>query len=95
MKRSRRSFAPAFKAKVALEVAREESTVTEFSGKYGVHANQIRAWKEQLLEGAVELFGSGIERQRDQEDVVKDLHTKTVDRGTRHFWLARSGAERL
>ena len=84
VKKSRRNHAPSFKAKVALEAAREESTVTELSRKYGVHVNQVRAWKEQLLAGAVELFASGGEVQRDQEDVVKDLHAKigelTVER---------------
>jgi transposase len=84
VKKTRRNHAPAFKAKVALEAAREESTVTEISRKYGVHVNQVRAWKEQLLGGAVELFASGVERQRDQEDVVRDLHAKigelTVER---------------
>ena len=37
-----------------------------------------------MLAGAVELFASGGEVQRDQEDVVKDLHAKigelTVER---------------
>ena len=38
MKKSRRNHAPAFKAKVALEAAREECTVTGISRKHGVHA---------------------------------------------------------
>lgn len=84
MKKTRRNHAPAFKAKVALEAARDEATVTELSRKYGVHVNQIRAWKEQLLAGAVGLFGSGAEVQRDQDELVKDLHAKigelTVER---------------
>jgi len=85
MKKSRRNHAPSFKAKVALEAAREEGTITEISRKYGVHANQVRSWKEQLLDGAVELFASGNERQRDQEDVVKDLHAKIGLCAERHY----------
>lgn len=84
MKKTRRNHAPAFKAKVALEAAREEATITELSRKYALHTNQIRAWKEQLLSGAVGLFASGVEVQRDQDDLVKDLHAKigelTVER---------------
>ena len=49
MKGSRRNYAPAFKAKVALEAAREESTVTELSRKYGVHANQVRGWSPEQI----------------------------------------------
>lgn len=84
VKKTRRNHAPAFKAKVALEAAREEATITELSRKYALHTNQIRAWKEQLLSGAVGLFASGVEVQRDQDDLVKDLHAKigelTVER---------------
>ncbi len=43
MKKTRRNHAPAFKAKIALEAAREEGTVAEISRKYGVDVNQVRA----------------------------------------------------
>ena len=76
VRKERRNHSPQFKAKVALEAAKEERTVTELSRQYGVHANQIRAWKKQLLEGAVEVFASGVEQQRDQDAVVQELHAK-------------------
>ena len=84
VKKNRRNHAPAFKAKIALEAAKDERTITELSRDYGVHANQIRTWKRQLLDGAVDLFESGSEKRRDQDAVVKDLHAKigelTVER---------------
>ena len=84
MKKNRRNHAPAFKAKVALEAAKDERTIAELSREYGVHVNQIRAWKRQLLDGAVDVFESGSEKRRDQDEVVKDLHAKigelTVER---------------
>ena len=46
----------AFKAKVALEALREESSLQELAKKYEVHPNQISQWKRQLLDGAVDLF---------------------------------------
>ena len=49
MKRKRRNHSPEFKAKVALEAAREEKTIAELAREYGVHANQVGAWKRQLL----------------------------------------------
>jgi len=84
VKKTRRNHGPEFKAKVALEAAREEVTIAELSRKYGLHANQIRAWKEQLLAGAAGLFASGVDAPRDQEEIVRDLHAKigelTVER---------------
>ena len=90
MKKSRRNHAPAFKAKVALEAAREESSITELSRKHGVHVNQIGAWKRQLLGNASDLFASGVEQQRDQEAFVKDLHAKIGELTVERDFLARA-----
>ena len=58
--------------------------MTELSRKHCVHANQIRAWKDQLLAGATGLFASGTEMTRDQDQLVRDFHAKiselTVER---------------
>jgi transposase-like protein len=89
VKKTRRNHAPAFKAKVALEAAREEATITELSRKYGLHTNQIRAWKEQLLAGAATLFASGVEQLRDQDDLVKDLHAKIGELTVERDFLSR------
>ena len=48
-----------FKAKVALAAVREDSTVTELSSRFGVHASQIHAWKKTVLDGVGSLFARG------------------------------------
>jgi len=40
-RRSRRNHLPAFKAKVALEVAKEEMTISELAQKYDISPSQI------------------------------------------------------
>ena len=50
-RRPRRNHSPAFKAKVALAAIRDEQTLVELSQQFDVHANQIKQWKDQLLEG--------------------------------------------
>ncbi len=57
-RRPRRNHSPAFKAKVALAAIRgEQKTLVELSQPLDVHANQIKQWKDQLLEGATGVFG--------------------------------------
>jgi transposase len=57
--RTRRTHAPAFKAKVALAAIKGEKTLAELAQQYDVHPNQITAWKGLLVEAAAGLFGSG------------------------------------
>lgn len=56
MGKKRQTFSKDFKAKVALEALREESTVQEISVKYGVHPNQISKWKAQAIAGLADIF---------------------------------------
>lgn len=56
MRRKRRNHSPAFKAKVALEAAKEEKTLAELAQHYELHVNQISTWKQELLDGMSRLF---------------------------------------
>ena len=76
MKRKYRNHTAAFKARVAIEAAKEEKTTAELVQEYGVHASQIAAWKKQLLEGATDLFESKTDKRKDKEVEVKDLQAK-------------------
>jgi transposase len=76
-RRPRRNHSPAFKAKVALAAIRGEQTLVELSQQFDVHANQIKQWKDQLLEGATGVFGDETKAEPAGPTVdVKTLHAK-------------------
>lgn len=78
-KRTRRNFSALFKAKVALEALREQSTLSELASKYDLHPNQISEWKKQLLSGSEQVFESGHKAEKaESEDKEKDELYKVV-----------------
>jgi hypothetical protein len=52
----RQQYEAAFKAKVALEAVKGEKTVAQIASEFGVHPNQVRKCKDQLLSILPELF---------------------------------------
>jgi transposase len=69
-KQQRRKLSAQFKAMVALEALREESTTAALCLKHNVHPNQITQWKQQLIEHAASAFRGGSETAAAQIDVV-------------------------
>lgn len=72
MKRQRRNFPAKFKAKVALEAAKESQTLAELSAKHEVHANMISTWKKTLSDRAEELFETQRGRRGEAEGELTD-----------------------
>jgi transposase len=83
-KRTRRTHAAGFKAKVALAAIKGEKTLAELAQQYDVHPNQITAWKAHLVEAASGLFGSAGSAGAASDTVptieVKTLHAKIGER---------------
>ena len=92
MARKRRSFSPAFKAKVALAAARGDKTTAELASKFSVHTSQVTSWKKQLLSGAAELFADG--RRKEEETAQEEELFEQIGRLKMEVeWLKKKSAE--
>jgi transposase len=94
-RRARRNHTPAFKAKVALAAVKGEKTLSELAQQFDVHANQIKQWKDQLLEGAAGVFGNEAKAEAAPTVDVKTLHAKigelTLEKDFLEGALAKTG----
>ena len=63
MRRPRRNHSSTFKAKVAIAAVKGDKTLAELAEQYDVHANQITQWKTQLLDGALGVIQTPVEKR--------------------------------
>ena len=75
-RRPRRNHSPAFKAKVAVAAIKGAKTLIELAQDFDVHPNQIKQWRDQLLEGETGVFGSAPKAEAEPMVDVKTLHAK-------------------
>ena len=74
----RRNHSPAFKAKVAVAAIKGEKTMIELSQDFDVHQNQIKQWRDQLLEGATGVFGEAPKAEPEPGDPV-DITVRDIE----------------
>lgn len=90
-KRPRRNHSPVFKAKVAVAAIKGEKTLIELAQDFDVHPNQIKQWRDQLLEGATGVFRQATKPDPDPVIDVKTLHAKIGELTLENdFWPALS-----
>lgn len=90
-KNKRKRYAAEFKAKVALEALKGESTVHELSSRFGVHPNMISQWKRQAIEGMADSFKGKSERNDAlNEEQTKELHAKIGQLTVERDFLAKA-----
>ena len=93
MTKKRRVFSAAFKAKLALAAARGDKTTAELAAKFSVHANQVSAWKKQLLDGAAELFADGRHRKDQASPDEDELYGQIGRLKVEVEWLKKKAAQ--
>jgi len=71
----RKGHDTALKARVALEALKGEKTLAQLSSEFGVHAHQIRQWRQKLLEELTSLFPDRRKKKEmEGEELISELY---------------------
>jgi putative transposase len=90
---TRKRHSASFKARVALEAAKQTRTVAELAKAYQVHPVPISQWKERILDGAESLFRDGRRREREEGQALQaELYERIGRLNTEVEWLKESVA---
>jgi putative transposase len=92
LKDMKKSYKPEFKAKVVLEILREELTISQISSKYEVHPNQIARWKKAVMEGIPELLEDKRRKDVKEEEyqaLLQELYAQIGELTTKLNWIKK------
>lgn len=85
---ARKRHSAEFKAKVALDAAKEIKTLNELASQYEVHSVQISQWKKQLLENIAGVFSvqkKNVNHAKKFDELYRQIGEVTVERD----WLKK------
>jgi len=87
---TRKRYAAAFKARVALEAIKGNRTIAEIASDTGVHPNQIHKWRKQALDELSGIFSGGRQkREKDTEELESELYKQIGQLKVELDWLKK------
>jgi transposase-like protein len=90
MTSKRKRHSAEFKAKVALEAAKEVKTLNELGTQYNVHPAQISQWKAKLLDEIATIFlSSSAKNTAEPTKKIDDLHRLIGEVTVERDWLKK------
>jgi len=89
----RKTYSPELKARVVLELLREEKTPAQISSETGVHVNVLQQWKRTALEALPKVFerkNLEIDELRKASEKKEEELYKEIGKLTTHLeWLKK------
>jgi transposase len=89
MKRKRKQYSGAFKAKIGLEALIGMKTTAQIARENQVHPLLVGQWKGVLRERMPELFERGQQAPEDSEKLIAQLHQKIGQQAVDLDWLKK------
>ena len=93
MKRKRKQYSGAFKAKVGLEALIGIKTTTQIARENEVHPLLVGQWKATIRERLHELFERGNQAPEDSEKMIAQLHQKIGQLTVDLDWLKKKSKQ--
>ncbi|AIQ11225.1 transposase [Paenibacillus durus] len=93
MPTSRRTFTPEEKARIVLEILREEKSISQLASEEGIHPNVLNRWKNEATQNLAQLFvddRKGITKmKKEYEQQIEDLYAEVGKLTTQLSWLKK------
>jgi transposase len=75
MTKKRSYFTASKKSKIAVLAVEGKLTQAQITSEYGVHATQVKAWKQTALKSIDDVFSGAHEKEKKaQEELVNELY---------------------
>jgi len=95
----RKTHSGAFKAKVVLEILKEEKAISQISSEYGIHPNQLGKWKKEAVNRLAEILEDGRRKGDKEKDALKEqiqgLYAEIGELTTKLNWLKKKSGLKL
>lgn len=95
----RKTYSGTQKAKIVLEMLREERTVTQIASEYGIHPTQLHKWKATALQGLSNMLEDGRKKgdlaEAEYKRQIEELYTQIGRLTTQVEWLKKKSGLRL
>lgn len=86
----RKNYTGKFKAKVVVDVIRENETVADLASKYQIHRSLLTRWKKEALEGLPGIFSTAKKQnEHDDKKLIDELYRKIGQLEIENDWLKK------
>ena len=90
MTKKRNYFTSSKKSKIAIAAIEGKLTQAQISSEYGVHATQVKTWKQTALKAIDDVFSGANEKgKKAQEQLVNELYQEIGRLQAQLSWLKK------